>query len=241
MSDVTTVQQVWLKSFPEFYRLEEIIGYSFVRRELGYEALTHSSYAESSIPWNERLEFLGDAVLGLVIGAELIAKAEDLDEGGLSRTRSALVNEARLAQVARRIDLGNYILLSKGEELSGGRERDALLADAVEALIGAVYSDQGFTAARAVTLCLFAEELSSDLAVFRTLDFKTELQEYCQEILRTTPTYRISAQDGPPHAMRFEVAVEIAGREIARGIGSSKKRASQEAAKVAWERVQKKV
>ena len=189
------------------------------------------------LPWNERLEFLGDAVLGLAVSRRLMERTEEFAEGELSRLRAGLVNEAALAALARRIGLGPFLIMGRGAELGLGRERDSILADAVEALIGAVFRDAGFAAADQAVGRLFGATLSDDgegaLIGLGDADYKTMLQEIVQEELKVTPTYAVVAASGPDHEKRFEVRVMIGERELGRGAGASKKRASQDAARVA--------
>lgn len=187
------------------------------------------------LPWNERLEFLGDAVLSLAVSQRLMRRSEDLAEGDLSRIRAALVNEESLAEVARSLELGKFLVMGKGAVQSGGRNRDSLLADGLEALIGAVFVDAGFTAADLVVGRLLKTDLTGDLTSLVQTDFKTMLQELTQEKLKLTPTYLVVAEAGPDHAKLFTVQVMISGRSLGQGQGASKKRASQEAARHAIE------
>ena len=189
-----------------------------------------------SLPWNERVEFLGDAVLSLVISTYLWNLDTVYSEGDLSRIRSSLVNEKSLAEIAKEFNLADSILLGRGEEKAGGRKRDALLADTLEAVIGAVYQDGGFTAASKVIHSLFANTLARPFE-HSVCDYKTRLQEWSQDIFRQTPTYKLLSQSGPDHAKEFVVAVCLEETEIAQGKGNSKKRASQNAAENALQRV----
>ena len=162
-------------------------------------------------------------------------RSEDLAEGDLSRIRAALVNEESLAEVARSLELGKFLVMGKGAVQSGGRNRDSLLADGLEALIGAVFVDAGFTAADLVVGRLLKTDLTGDLTSLVQTDFKTMLQELTQERLKLTPTYLVVAETGPDHAKLFTVQVVISGRSLGQGQGASKKRASQEAARHAIE------
>ncbi len=189
------------------------------------------------LPWNERLEFLGDAVLGLCVSRRLMENGRLLAEGELSRIRAALVNEESLAEVARRLELGKYLVMGKGASLSGGRDRHSLLADALEAMIGAVFVDAGYAAADALCGIFFDEVLSGDLTLLVQMDFKTMLQELTQEQMKLTPSYEVISETGPDHDKIFEVKVLVHGDELGRGHGGSKKRASQEAARHAVERL----
>jgi len=241
-------RKLWQRRLPASRRLEDLeaaLGYTFQDKALLYEALTHRSAVTTSPPagqaagqaghvslaWNERMEFLGDAVLGLAIGSRLIERSEVFAEGELSKLRAALVNEAFLASVARRIDLGNWLIIGRGEELAGGRDKDSLLADAVEAVLGAVFRDGGFERARTLVALLFGDALGGALEGLKGRDFKSELQELVQARLKARPEYVLVDEGGPAHAKSFAVAVFIGSREWGRGRGASKKRASQEAAR----------
>lgn len=213
--------------------LEQILGHEFAKSELLLRALTHRSYANEhsgkGILDNEKLEFLGDAVLDLTVGHMLMERFPKLREGQLSVTRSQVVSEKGLSALARQLDLGAWLLLGKGEERSGGRHKASILADALEAVIAAVYLDGGFPAAWALVARLFADSIAS-VEETGFYDFKTRLQELAQARLKATPVYRVVATSGPDHAKTFQVAVEIAGHEWGRGQGASKKRAEQYAA-----------
>jgi ribonuclease-3 len=219
--------------------VEKSLGYGFKRPELLDEALTHRSAVTVVAPdggdsaWNERLEFLGDAVLSLGISTRLHARAEQFKEGELSKIRAALVNEGFLAGVARRIKLGDAIRLGRGERKAGLDDQDSILADALEAVLGAVYLDGGFDAARSVVDRLFQEELGGPLDHLFARDFKTELQEVVQGRLKERPDYVVLDESGPQHARTFTVAVSIQGIEMGRGTGNTKKNAAQAAAAVA--------
>jgi ribonuclease III len=214
------------------------LGHRFVDITLLFEALTHrSALVELSsgsgsldLPWNERLEFLGDAVLGLCVSRRLMERNLGLAEGDLSKIRAAVVNEESLADMARSLELGNFIVLGKGAAQGGGRERDSLLADGIEAVIGAVFSDAGYFAADKLVGQLVDPILSDDLSHLIRTDFKTALQELTQERLKVTPTYEVIEANGPDHAKVFTVRVLIGSKEMGRGQGASKKRASQVAA-----------
>ncbi len=221
-----------------FKDIERRIGHSFRNPELLERALTHKSYAnENKVPYhNERMEFLGDAVLSLVVSEYLMKTCPDSSEGDLSRLRAAVVSEPSLAAIAREIKLGNHILLGKGEEQTGGREKVSLLADCLEALIASVYLDGGLSGAEELVTLLFEERIKKTCTAGGTLDYKTELQELCQERLRQLPEYRIVSESGPDHQKQFEVEAWIKGRLYGRGTGRSKKEAEQRAAKEALER-----
>lgn len=220
-------------------RLEMALDYHFANRSLLALALTHSSWANeggSQHQHNERLEFLGDAVLELAVSKELFERFTQLREGELTRLRSQLVSTPSLARLARSLDLGSALLMGRGEERQGGRERDAVLSDAFEAVLAAIYEDGGFAAAHACVCRLFSplwpkqEEFSP-----RHKDFKTLLQEIMQQRYRDRPLYRLTASHGPEHAKVFEVVVSLPdGREYA-ACGTSCKKAEQEAARLALE------
>ncbi len=227
---------------------QERLGYRFKDLHLLYEALTHrtavtelSSFAPSGgeygIPWNERLEFLGDTVLGLSVSHRLMVRPECFSEGELSRIRASLVNEASLAETATDLGLGDSIVLGKGEERSGARDRQSLLADAMEAVFGAIFSDSGYQEADAVIGKLFHKRLTSDVLLLVQTDYKTMLQEVTQEKLKVTPQYDVTNESGPDHSKVFEVTVKVNGETKGSGSGVSKKRASQAAARVALEKI----
>ncbi|QOP46614.1 ribonuclease III [Sulfurimonas paralvinellae] len=211
--------------------LEKKLGYEFHDKKLIIEALTHKSYKQ---PYdNERLEFLGDAVLDLVVGEYLFKKFQHSDEGKLSKIRASLVNETGFDKLARALNLGDYILLSNAEDNNGGREKSSLLSNAFEAIMGAVYLEAGLKTVERIAIGLIEEnhkEISLD-SLFR--DFKTTLQELTQARFGVTPEYKVIASRGPDHKKEFEVAVFIEDKEYARAVGKSKKIAQQEAAKLA--------
>ncbi len=201
------------------------------------EALTHSSYAsEKGVRHNERLEMLGDAVVGFLVTDLLFELLPDAPEGVLTRVRASLVDEASLARQARRLGLGLALALGHGEELTGGRERDSLLADAFEAMLAALYRSDGLEAARRLVRGLFASEVRTraESGLPRT-DYKTALQERAQAELKVVPCYRVVATTGPDHERQFMVEVELGERAAGRGEGRSKKLAEQQAAKAALE------
>ena len=214
-------------------KLEKALGYKFKNEKLLVEALTHKSFKQ---PYdNERLEFLGDAVLDLIVGEYLFMKFSKSDEGNLSKIRASLVNEDGFEKLARYINLGEYIFLSNAEENNGGREKSSLLSNAFEAVIGAIYLESGLKVIEVIAIDLIEKnykEISLD-SLFR--DFKTTLQELTQARFGITPEYKVIASRGPDHLKEFEVAVVISGKEYARAIGKSKKNAQQESAKIAIE------
>ena len=211
--------------------LEKSLGYEFKDKKLITEALTHKSYKK---PYdNERLEFLGDAVLDLVVGEYLYKKFSKSAEGNLSKIRASLVNETGFDKLARFLNLGKYILLSNAEENNGGREKSSLLSNAFEAIMGAIYLESGLEVVNAIAIDLIEKnhkEISLD-SLFS--DYKTLLQELTQSLFGITPEYEVVASRGPDHQKEFEIAVSIQDKEYARAIGKSKKIAQQEAAKIA--------
>ena len=212
--------------------LESAIGYEFSDRGLLREALVHSSTTAGTGSDNERLEFLGDAVVGLVVGDLLQKQWSDADEGRLSRRRAGLVNERSLADQARAIDLGQYLKLGRGEENTGGRDKNSILSDAYEALVGAVYRDGGFLAAFAILEHAFADAIREPLGDGGA-EAKTHLQELTQRVFQETPDYELVRSHGPDHAKEFEVIVRVEGKILGRGRRSSKKSAEQAAAREA--------
>ncbi len=191
---------------------------------------------------NERWEFLGDAVLSLVITSALMTHAEtranEWDEGDLSRLRASLVNTESLAEIAREIGLGEHILVGRGERLDGGRAKTSILANTLEALFGAIYEDKGFEAASKVILRLFHQRLSSPLSPDQGMDFKTLLQERLQAAYTKKPTYKVVSEEGPAHERVFVIDVYLEKTFLARGKALGKKRASQDAAEAALKRLE---
>jgi len=218
----------------DFDALEARLAYQFKNREFILEALSHSSYVnEQNRPElrdNERMEFLGDAVLNLAVGHILMQRFPNLDEGDLSRFRANIVNESQVARLAQTFDLGAYLLLGKGEERSGGREKRSLLADAAEALIAAVYLDAGYDTAFRFIQTHLSKALGSISAPAANYDYKSRLQETAQAIRGQMPAYRVLHESGPDHDKTFHVEVEISGIR-AEGVGKSKKMAEQDAAR----------
>lgn len=218
-------------------KLCDDLSYQFEDPTLLRDALTHRSLANERPAIaprdNERLEFLGDAVLGLVIASMLSEHFPDASEGELTRRRADLVSEVGLVEIAQRIHLGEALRLGKGEEKSGGREKPRLLSSALEACIGAIYRDSGIDATYEVVERLFAHRLADEAPGLK--DFKSRAQEWAQAHLRATPVYRTLRTDGPDHRRRFVVALEIDGIEVAKGQGSSKTEAEQTAAALALE------
>ena len=221
--------------------LEEKIHYTFRSPDLLENALTHSSYAnehrEEGVSSNERLEFLGDSILGLIVAEHLYRARPDLPEGDLTRIRAALVCESSLVEVARRLGLGNYLRLGKGELAGGGRERPSIQADAVEAILAAVYLDGGIGQVRKLIHTLILEQETEKTAATR--DFKTALQEMVQRESGKTLSYRLIGECGPDHAKQFTMEVLLNGETIGTGEGRSKKEAEQAAAKAAVTKLEK--
>lgn len=211
--------------------LEEELNYTFKDSELIIEALTHKSYKK---PYdNERLEFLGDAVMDLIVGEYLFKKFSKHDEGKLSKIRASLVNENGFDKLAKVLKLGDYILLSNAEENNGGREKSSLLSNAFEALMGAIYLESGLAKVQEIAIKLIEEnyeEISLD-SLFR--DFKTTLQELTQARFGITPEYKVLSSKGPDHLKEFEVGVFIDNKKYAKAVGKSKKIAHQIAAEKA--------
>lgn len=218
--------------------LEDRIQYQFKRSELLKEALTHPSLSiESKVPMphNQRLEFLGDSVLQLVLTERLFFQFPDYDEGKLTKLRTRLVQEKALAQVARSIQLGEDLLLSKGENLHGGRERNSTLADAMESLLGAIYLDGGLQPAQALILRLWDPQWTQILATPVEVNPKGLLQEQLQATGKPAPTYKILGSHGPDHEKSFDAVVLWCGEVLGEGSGSTKKLAEIQAATRALE------
>ena len=201
-------------------------------------ALTHRSFAyeQGKVETNERLEFLGDAVLGVVVTDALYREYPALPEGDLAKMRAALVNMTVLADVAREVGLGEAVLLGRGEAMTGGRAKASILADTLEAVFGAVYLDRGMSGAAKVVLDLFLPRIRGQVEGGTVQDYKTTLQELAAARLATMPEYRIE-ESGPDHAKRFTATVVLAGEPYGAGEGRSKKEAEQAAAKIAVSRL----
>lgn len=219
---------------------ETCINHEFSQVKFLQTALTHSSYAneqEYGCENNERLEFLGDAVLELVISAEAYVRYPDVHEGQLTRVRSALVKEKSLASLARGLGLDRFVLLGRGEETQGGRERDSLLADTMEAVFGAVFLDAGFAAARTVILGVFEDRWPSEADGPTAKDFKSRLQEATQQLLKDRPIYALTGSSGPEHEKVFEVTATLPDGRTFTAEGGSLKKAEQKAARMALETI----
>jgi ribonuclease-3 len=209
--------------------LEESLGHEFSDRALLQQALTHRSAGSHN---NERLEFLGDAILGAVIAEELYRRYPKAREGELSRLRSRLVRRETLTEIARVLDIGQYLSLGGGERRSGGHHRDSILSDAVEAVLGAVYLDRGFAACKTCILTLFEGRLGSLSEIEFLKDAKTRLQEYLQSRQLALPEYAVVNESGRAHARSFQVTCTLVGVDLAptQGHGSSRRHAEQQAA-----------
>lgn len=212
-------------------KLEQTIGYHFKNSKLLLHALTHSSYAHEmyrpKLSNNERLEFLGDAVLELISSEYLYSTYPEKEEGDLTKLRASLVCEVSLAESARQIGLGEALLLGRGEDLTGGRERDSVLSDAFEAVIGAMYLDGGFTSAKEFVLRFVLKEIENKKLFF---DSKTILQEIIQNEYHEVLRYELISEEGPDHNKRFYVQSYIGNRPMEKGAGNTKKAAEQNAA-----------
>jgi ribonuclease III len=218
--------------------LDRVLGVRFRDDSHRDTALTHRSFAfENGLPVNnERLEFLGDAVLGIVVTDMAFREFPEMPEGELAKLRAAIVNMGALADVARDLGVGRFVLLGKGEEMSGGRNKSSILADALEALLGAVYLDRGLEAARDLIVRVFRPRMIAYVRGEGERDYKTILQELASSEMHALPDYRISER-GPDHEKEFTATVYLAGHEWGSGIGRSKKEAEQQAAHEAYLRL----
>lgn len=218
----------------DLQELEERLGVKVSHDQLT-RALTHRSYAyeHGGLPTNERLEFLGDAVLGIVVTDDLFRRHPDVSEGQLAKLRAAVVNMRALADVARRLDLGEFVMLGHGEESTGGRDKSSILADTVEALIGAVYLDRGLDEAFALVHRLVDDLIGESARLGAGLDWKTSLQEHSSRHSLGVPEYRIT-ESGPDHEKTFTAEVVLSGTVYGSGSGRSKKEAESQAAEAAW-------
>jgi len=221
--------------------LSEMLKISFHDRSLLEQAMVHSSYLNENPGYapfsNERLEFLGDAILDFIVAEKLYQDYPELTEGEMTRLRSILVRRDTLARIARNIELGDYLYLGKGEEASGGRHKPANLAGALEAMIAAVFLDQGLTIAKELILRLFDDELKKVIMSGTEVDYKSRLQELIQSQYQLTPSYRLIEATGPDHDKRFIVEVMVGDIVLGRGSGKSKKLAEAEAARSALEQL----
>jgi ribonuclease-3 len=241
-SDVGKGQVVRMRE--DFAALEDRLGYRFTQPDLLERALTHRSLANEdatgAILDNESLEFLGDAVLGFTIADTLFRRFPEYDEGQKSKVKSLLVSTPTLAKLARELQLGEFLILGRGEEKTGGRRKQALLADGYEAMIAAIYVDGGIDAARAFIMRQFAPLIDEVRQPgFGGRDYKSSLQEYLQAHDFPLPDYPVASESGPDHRKLFQVEVRVRGELIAQAAGRSKKEAEQEAARLALERLQR--
>ncbi len=214
------------------------LGYPFKSIELLNQALTHKSFVNENnrkFKDNERLEFLGDSVLDLIIGEYSLKNFKNRMEGDLSKIRAALVNEGNLSKIARLLNLGEYIQLGRGESLSGGHDKNSILANTFEAMVAAIYLDGGLIKTAKIILPLFKSDLHHLANTSRYRDYKSELQEHAQGKKIAIPFYKVEKEIGPDHDKIFEVTVSINGKIIGKGKGKNKKEGEQEAAREALE------
>ena len=222
-------------------RLQRVIHVKFKNKSLLQRAVTHRSYVNESgknARDNERLEYLGDSVLALVVNEYLFKHFEDYQEGKLAKIKSAVVSEATLARLARKIDLGEFILMGRGEEHRGGRERPSILANTLEAVIGAVFLDQGLKSSRKFVLALIKDEIEIVNNPSSMRDPKTALQEYVQKKYKARPIYEVIDERGPDHRKEFTVRLLVNGREIVTGEGPSKRKAEMNAARISLQKIE---
>ncbi|HPO46034.1 MAG TPA: ribonuclease III [Spirochaetota bacterium] len=221
-------------------KLQSILKIKFRNKSLLNRALTHRSHLNEAGPGardNERLEYLGDSVLALVVNEYLFKRFEKYPEGDLAKIKSAVVSEATLFKVARELNLGSFLLMGKGEELSGGRTRPSILANSLEAVIGALYLDSGLKDCKKLVLSLLKSDIERIDSMESYRDPKTTLQEYVQKKYRERPLYEIIAESGPDHQKQFTVRLVVAGKSVAEGTGASKRGAEMEAARKALEMI----
>jgi ribonuclease-3 len=213
--------------------IEERLGYVFENKDLLLNALIHRSYAneyrDSHLPHNERLEFLGDSVLGLVVADYLFRRLPNYPEGQLSQLRSKLVEAGTCAIYLQKLGVGEFILLGRGEQMTEGRQKVSILADAFEAIVGAIFLDGGLPIAKSFLLCHFEDEANEAIGS-PPRNYKAELQDYSQKKHQTTPVYKVAQESGPDHAKQFHILVYIKEMELGFGIGRTKKEAEQRAA-----------
>jgi ribonuclease-3 len=226
----------------ELQNLQAALKYTFSDRGILLQALTHTSYGHEHFPKrplalrdNERLEFLGDAILDAILSDILLETFPDSHEGRLSKIRAAVVNEKTLTEIALKLGLDQTVRLGKGETQSGGTQKPSILSSTFEAIVAAIYLDGGFNAVYPVVRFLFQPFFQSDAEILHTSDPKTKLQEKIQAERKITPTYHLVSAEGPDHAKTFTVEVRVGDRPVARAQGSSKKDAEQNAARVALE------
>lgn len=225
----------------ELREFEKIIGVHFDRLELLNVALTHSSYAnQQNLKYNdhnERLEFLGDSVLSMAVSDYLYKKYRTKHEGKLTRIRAGVVCESSLVEISRKLNVSKYIRIGKGEELSGGREKDSLLADACEGIIASIYLDRGFEAAKDFIIGHLEEKIGAIVADHNYNDYKSKLQEYVQKNLMAAIKYNVKEESGPAHDKTFEIEIYLDNTCYGMGIGKSKKEAEQNAAREALKKL----
>ncbi|MCU0846796.1 MAG: ribonuclease III [Spirochaetes bacterium] len=229
------------KRYRELEKLQSLIRAKFKDKSLLNRALTHRSYINECVPGmkdNERLEYLGDSVLALVVNEYLFRHYEDYREGNLAKIKSAVVSETTLAKVAGSLDLGNYILMGKGEEQSGGRKRASILANTVEAVIGAFFLDSGLKECRRFVLSMLKRDIERIDSLSYLRDPKTNLQEFVQKKYKERPVYDVIEERGPDHKKEFVVRLLVNGREITTGEGSSKRKAEMNAAMDALKKIE---
>jgi ribonuclease-3 len=231
-------------SSDDLTKLESSLDYSFKKKALLKEALTHKSFAHEHLkdhpPFNERMEFLGDAVLELIISEYLFSSYPEFTEADLSRIKAYVVQESTLAKTARGLNIGNYLRLGKGEEMTGGREKPSLLANAFEAILAAIYLDGGYRKARKFALKYLMKEIDELASNNFIFDFKTKLQEISQARFNVLPNYVIYKEEGPEHRKTFEVKVFIKDKFFGAGRGKTKKAAAQRAAEEGLKRLREK-
>lgn len=223
-------------------KIEKITGMKFKSLETLKTALTHTSYAnEKGLPHsrsNERLEFLGDSILGFVIAEELFKRFPENPEGSLAKAKAILASEEVLSRLSKELKIGEFLFLGKGEELTGGRERDSILADVFEAIVASIYLECGMDAVRKFINFLFEDKYEKAINEELVHDSKTKLQELTQRKYRILPEYSVVDQYGPPHNLTFIVEVSVNGKVFGRGSGKSKKEAEQKAAQQALRRLE---
>lgn len=244
-TEVDTLPEAFDESTPlKLESLQEKIGYQFEDIHLLVQALTHKSFAhENHQKNNERLEFLGDAILQFVMSDHLTNNYPELPEGMLSKFRAVLVSEKGLSKLAKKIDLGKYLFIGKGEEITGGREKSSILSDAIEALFSAIYLDsrnrQGVNMVTGIIKSLFADEIKKAEETFASVDYKTDFQEYVQKNKLGTLSYKVIEERGPDHDKEFVTALMVDEKTYGVGTGKSKKISEQHAAVDAFKKIKK--
>lgn len=233
--DETRIQQL--------QELQSIMGVEFNEIAMLNQSLTHTSYAyelngNNNISQNERLEFLGDVVLGLIVSEYIYNKYPHYMEGDLAKIRAKVVSRPILAKIAKHLNLGHYLLLGKGEEITGGRTRCSILADTFEAIIGAIYLDSGLETSRSFILGQIKEDIEKITTNVHVQDYKTDFQEFTQKKFKLLPVYKVIKKEGPEHKRIFEIAVMVKGKTWGIGRGASKKEAEQKAAFYALQQIE---